>query len=233
MTMAVGRVAAAAPPPDGIDGPKPAIVLLVDERRLGRDILAAALERELPSSRVDAVPDVAGAVEYLQRRPKTDLVLVDSCIMREDGIKALHLIARAGRRARLVVLSANFDVDMAAALHEAGVHGAFSSNVGILELADKLGEIVRGAVIFDLPRPEDRRERLRKHFGLTEREFEIMDMIANGGRNGQIAGWLGISESTVRVHVSKIIRKLGVDTRMQAYDKWHKVEWSGKLAPTS
>jgi DNA-binding NarL/FixJ family response regulator len=199
-------------------------ILLVDGRRLERDTLSTTLERMLPEARVDAVVDVAGAVEYLQRRPRTDIILVDNAVLRDDWLKPLHGLVRASRSARIVVLSCPFHDGMQRALETAGVSGAFSSNIGIIDLADRLKRIRTGEQIFELPRLADRRAQMREEFGLTDREYQVMEMLAQGAANGQIANWLDISESTVRVHVSSAFRKLGVNTRIQAYEKWRKSE---------
>ena len=201
---------------------QPATILLIEDRRLERDALTSALEGAMPGTRVDAVKDLSGAIEFLQRRPDTAVILIDGGLMLHDGVKALKLLARTSRRARIIVLSAHFEPDMRPALQESGAHGAFTSDIGVRDLVDRIRAIAAGGEAFELVETEDRKARLRKLFGLTDREYEIIEMIADGARNGEIAGWLNISESTVRVHVSKIVRKLGADTRMGAYDKWRK-----------
>lgn len=195
-------------------------ILVVDDERLIRDVLTIALEHRLPGVRVDVAPNLAGALEHLERRPGTDIVVLDYKMPDMRGLASVARVVRGAPRGRVVVLSGHVTSDLASDLERVGVSAALTKDVGMAELASKVIEVVEGARFFDLPNPVDRSSRIQAQFGLSKREAEIFLRIVNGERNADMAHKLGISESTVRVHVYNVFKKLGVTSRIEAFNCW-------------
>lgn len=196
-------------------------ILVVDDERLIRDVLTMALEQRLSGVRVDTAPNLAGALEHLERRPETNVVVLDYKMPDMRGLASVSRVVRSAARGRVLVLSGHVNSDLANDLSRVGVSAALTKDVGMSELASKIVDVVEGARFFDLPSPVDRTSRIQAQFGLSKREAEIFRRIVNGDRNADIAHKLGISESTVRVHVYNVFKKLGVTSRIEAFNCWN------------
>src|SRR5437763_1822245 len=203
---------------------EPTRVLVVDDQALVRGgfrmILEAEPDLEVVGEAVDGVEATRLAAELVP-----DVVLMDVRMPRMDGIEATRRITAAGR-ARVLVLT-TFDLDEH--VWDAVVAGASGFLLKDVRPRD-LGEAVRTVAAGDSlvapavtrrllaeftrrPPPGRRAERLT---GLTERELEVLALIARGWSNAEIAAHLVLSGTTVKTHVTRILAKLGLRDRVQA-----------------
>ncbi|MEU5859674.1 MULTISPECIES: response regulator transcription factor [unclassified Nonomuraea] len=202
-------------------------VLLVDDHELVRKGFRLMLDAQPDLSVVGEAADGERAVE-LSRRLRPDVVLMDLHMPGLDGVRATELITSELPGVRVLALS-TFDLDenVVAALR-AGADGFLPKDVSPEELIEGvrvvhrgesavaprlltrlIGTFVRASRPPAAPVP-------RVLEALTEREREILVLIARGRSNTEIAGELAVSPSTVKNHVTSLFAKIGVRDRAQA-----------------
>jgi len=199
-------------------------VLVVDDQALVRGGFAMILEAEPDLAVVGEAVDGVEATR-LAAELTPDVVLMDVRMPRMDGIEATRRITAAGRSRVLVLTTFDLDEYVYDAIR-AGASGFLLKDVRPRDLGHAVRTVAAGdslvapAVTRRLldefvrrPPPGRRPERLAP---LTERELEVLSLIARGWSNAQIAGHLVLSETTVKTHVTRILTKLGLRDRVQA-----------------
>jgi DNA-binding NarL/FixJ family response regulator len=199
-------------------------VLVVDDQALVRGGFSMILEAELD---LVVVGEAADGVEALRMvaEHSPDVVLMDVRMPRMDGIEATRRITAAAR-ARVLVLT-TFDLDeYVYDAVRAGASGFLLKDVPPSDLAHAVRTVAAGNSLVApsvtrrlleefvrRPPPGRRPERLD---GLTEREVQVLGLLARGWSNAELAGHLVLSETTVKTHVTRILTKLGLRDRVQA-----------------
>lgn len=203
-------------------------VVVVDDQEMVRAGFAALLEAEPDITVVATAADGAEAVDVV-RWTRPDLVLMDVRMPVLDGIEALRRVLKdpANAGVRIVMLT-TFDADdYVVESLRAGASGFLLKDASPAELAGAVRVVARGDALLSpavtrqvIERlvscsPRRRREdpRLRR---LTEREREVMVLLAAGRSNAEIAAALVLAEQTVKTHVSRIFGKLDLRDRAQA-----------------
>lgn len=196
-------------------------VLVVDDQALVRSGFKMILDERPDLELVGEAADGERGIE-LARELDPDVILMDVRMPNLDGVEATRRLVEAGTRARILVLT-TFDLDeyVYAAIC-AGASGFLLKDVEPNELVDAIRVVAAGNSLFG---PEAT-ERLLARFAappagrtleeLTDREQEILRLLATGLSNAELAQQLFLSETTVKTHVSSILRKLGVRDRVQA-----------------
>ncbi|HEX5110760.1 MAG TPA: response regulator transcription factor [Vicinamibacterales bacterium] len=194
-------------------------VLLVDDHPVVHEGVQAALARTPDIRLVRAVDTVEAAVTAMSEvRP--DVVLLDVRLGREDGLTAIGTLIAVHPHVRILVFSA-YDVDayVLGALR-AGARGYALKGAPGAELVAAIRRVHEGesyvspslsAKLVDQIQARSRGSRL-----LTPRELMVLQLMATGLSNRDIASSLEISERTVKFHVTAILNKLGADNRTQA-----------------
>ena len=196
-------------------------VLVVDDQPLVRSGFKMVLDERPDLELVGEAADGAQAVE-LAHELDPDVVLMDVRMPNLDGVEATRQLVDAGTRARILVLT-TFDLDeYVYAAIQAGASGFLLKDVEPAELVDAIRVVAAGNSLFG-PAATDR---LLARFAepptgrsldeLTDREKEILRLLATGLSNAELAEQLFLSETTVKTHVSSILRKLRVRDRVQA-----------------
>lgn len=153
-----------------------------------------------------------------------DLVLLDLNMAGMDGLQVLAEIKALDLPTRVVMLTvSNSDEDLVAALR-AGADGYLLKDMEPESLLESLREAARGRMVLSDTLTEMLAHALRKdsrptpveQAGLTEREREILGLIAQGRSNKLIARELNITEGTVKVHVKHLLKKLNLRSRVEA-----------------
>jgi DNA-binding NarL/FixJ family response regulator len=202
-------------------------VLLADDQALVRGGFRMILEARPDLEVVGEAGDGAEAVA-LTRQLRPDVVLMDVRMPDMDGLEATRRIVASGSPARVVVLT-TYDVDdsVFAALR-AGASGFMLKDVRPAELAEAVRVVARGDALLA---PSVTRRLLDRLVGtlpdpdaapphdlgeLTDREVEVLRLVALALSNAEIAERLVLTEATVKTHVSAVLRKLGLRDRVQA-----------------
>ncbi|MFC3099841.1 response regulator transcription factor [Altererythrobacter lauratis] len=204
-------------------------ILIVDDHPLAREGLRAVLS----AGGFDVVADVGTGEEAVElaERLVPDVVLMDVRLGAGiDGLEATRRITALGLPVRVLMLTLH---DMPGYVREALVAGASGyvlKDTGIAELRTAVQQVLagQGAIPLDLiasamdggaeeGADTARNRRQAEALGsLTQREREVLDLVALGQTNKEIARSLAISPATVKAHVERIISKLGVSDRTQA-----------------
>jgi DNA-binding NarL/FixJ family response regulator len=199
-------------------------VLVADDQPLVRSGFRMILEKRPDLALVGEASDGLEAVD-LARELDPDVILMDVRMPNLDGVEATRRLVGANARARILVLT-TFDLDeYVYAAVRAGASGFLLKDVQPAELVDAIRVVAAGNSLFGpaatrrlverfVAQPE--RSPSRTLDGLTEREREILALVAAGLSNAEIAARLYLSETTVKTHVSSLLRKLRVRDRVQA-----------------
>jgi DNA-binding NarL/FixJ family response regulator len=199
-------------------------VIVVDDHPMYRDGLRMTLAATRDFEPVGEAPDAESALDMVaERRP--DMVLMDLRLPGMSGIEATRRIVAADPGVRVVVVSMLEDDDSIFAAMRAGARGYLLKGADRDELLSALRAVAHGEVIFGAAIAR----RVMAFFTgqmptaaaaafpeLTDREREILERLARGDPNQVIAQQFGLSDKTVRNHVSSILNKLQVADRAQA-----------------
>ncbi len=192
-------------------------VQLVDDHVLVREGLARLIE-QADDIEVVAVASGGEQAVAMDADAHADVVLMDLSMPIVDGIDATRRICAARRDARVVMLTAHTDRTNVLAALDAGAVGYMAKDAAPEVLIDGIRAAAQGDAPLD-PRAArillDAREQPRKPT-LTDRETEVLKLLAEGLPNKQIARRLGISEKTVKAHLTRVFGQLGVSDRTQA-----------------
>jgi NarL family two-component system response regulator LiaR len=197
-------------------------VLICDDHAILRKGIRALLSTEPDIVVVGEACDgleVLSQVEALQ----PDVVLMDLVMPKMDGIEATRRLTDQGSRSRILVLTSFAADDKVFPAIKAGALGYILKDSGPDELIQAIRQVHRGEpslepeiarkVLFELAHPP---QRPPTPDPLTEREMEVLRLIAQGKSNREIADHLVLAELTVRTHVSNILGKLHLASRTQA-----------------
>jgi len=193
-------------------------VLVVDDQRLVREGLTALLELVDDLQLVAVAEDGAQAVALVdEHRP--DVVLMDLRMPGMDGVEATRRIRRDHPDVEVVVLTTHADDDSILAALRAGARGYLTKDAGVAEIARAVAAAEAGQALLDPQVKERLLQGLtddRSPAPLTDRETEVLALIAGGLSNAEIATRLVVSEATVKSHINRIFAKTGARDRAQA-----------------
>jgi DNA-binding NarL/FixJ family response regulator len=194
-------------------------IILADDHVVLRQALQALLGAESDLEVVGQAGDGQEAIE-LVRRFRPDLVLMDVIMPGIDGVTTTQRIRDEFPGVRVVILSSVDEEAAVVAAVRAGAFGYVLKNTSIQILLETIRAAARGYVqlspadaarlVREVQAPDKRPEHL------TPRELEVLQHVADGGSNKDIAWRLRISEKTVKSHVSTILDKFGLESRTQA-----------------
>ena len=211
-----------------MNAPAPIRLLVVDDHTLFRRGLMALLAGDARFEVVAQAGD-AGEAQRHAARCQPDLILLDNHLPGVKGVDALADLRQAAPRARVLMLTVSEDEqDLAAALR-GGACGYLLKTVDSEALASAIIESMAGRSVISpemtsklvsafqaLPEAAETAPPVDPLDSLSPREREILAHIARGASNKEIARALGIAETTVKIHVQHILRKLDLGSRVQA-----------------
>ncbi|MGI8676317.1 MAG: response regulator [Nocardioidaceae bacterium] len=194
-------------------------VVLVDDHQLVRlglvQLLAAADDIEVVGTAAEG-REALRVVGDLH----PDVVLMDLLMPGMDGVEATRQVQTVSPDTQVVVLTSFSDRDKILAAIDAGAVGYLLKDVEPAELLEGIRAAARGESPLH---PKAARELLHARSGgqgapadLTQRELEVLDLVRHGLANKQIARRLGISERTVKAHLTSVFQRIGVVDRTQA-----------------
>ena len=198
-------------------------VLIADDHPMVRQGLRVFLELQPDIEVVGEAADGAQAAQLAQElRP--DVVLLDLVMPGTDGVTAIELMAEAAVESKVLIVTSFGEHRTVVPAIRAGARGYVSKEVEPSALAAAIRAVAAGHVLLG---PEVAAALLSGNASqtteaggadpqLTAREREVLDLIARGRSNREIARALTVSEKTVKTHVSSVLMKLGVADRTQA-----------------
>lgn len=203
---------------DPLPSRPPVRVLLVDDHAVVRQGLRLFLGLD---SGIEVVGEAANGEEALAEaaRLSPDVVVMDLMMPVMDGIQATRLLRRAHPDTEVIALTSTLEEHKVNGAIEAGAVSYMLKDASSDTLADAIHAAARGEVRLH---PEAAR-RLVRDFrspdmreSLTPKEVIVLQLIARGRSNRDIAGDQGVTEATVKTHVSRLLGKLGLESRTQA-----------------
>ncbi len=213
---------------------RPIRVLLVDDQNLVRQGIRGLLALSPDIEVLGEAGDGVEALEWLESTTP-DVMLLDLRMPRMDGIEVLRRLAAAGRSVPTVILTTFDDDELLLAAIRAGARGYLLKDTTLDDLVEAIRAVAAGGTMFKPVRTEGLKERLPvadRRFGgldrpdaLTEREAQILRLMAGGYSNKEIARVLQVAEGTVKNHVSNILSKLGVRDRTRAVLRALELGW--------
>jgi DNA-binding NarL/FixJ family response regulator len=207
---------------------RPARVLIADDHELARLGLRTMLE---PETDLEVVGEAATGQEAvaLSRRLQPDLVLMDIRMPDLDGLAASNLIKRESPDTSILIVTLSEDPDYLLEALRVGAAGFVLKDAGRREVVAAVRQVLNGESPLDpklaahlirrmasTPKGGSAGGRSIPVGELTPRELEVLRLVATGKTNAEIAQELFVSVGTVKVHVERIIDKLGVSDRTQA-----------------
>lgn len=197
-------------------------VFLLDDHEIVRTGLRSLLEGE---DDFLVVGEAATAGEALDRIPPTrpDVALLDVRLPDGSGVEVCREIRSTSPEIACVMLTSYADDEALFAAILAGAAGYVLKQVGAMSLVDDIRRVAAGQSLLDPALTERVLERMQDQSGedpllagLTPQERRILDLVAEGQTNRQIAGTLYLAEKTVKNYVSNLLAKLGMERRTQA-----------------
>jgi DNA-binding NarL/FixJ family response regulator len=191
--------------------------------------------REAVSGLFDRV-DIAEAGSFeelsklLERGPELDLILLDLAMPGVRGFSGLMYLRAQYPSVPVVVVSANDDPAVIRRCMDFGASGFIPKTLGIEPIREAIARVLKGGVWtppdVDLNAVTDAETAalMARLTALTPQQVRVLMMLSEGLLNKQIAYELGVSEATVKAHVSAILQKLGVESRTQAVIAASKIE---------
>lgn len=216
--------------------PMPANFLVVDDHPLFLEALRLSIAAAFPDASVVEATSIAKAKEAIVGNPPFDLVLLDLSMPGTVGFEGLLEMRSQFPKLPIVICSALEDKRI---IHEAMTYGAagfISKTVRKGELAAAIKEVMSGSVYLPASynlaaeQPRGASDLSQRLASLTPQQLRVLMMLRQGMLNKQIAYELDVGETTVKAHVSEILRKLSVASRTQAVIEVSKIDFESILS---
>ncbi len=213
----------------------PASFLVVDDHPLFLEALRLSLGSAYPNATIVEAASIAEARKMIAERGSFDLVLLDLSMPDTTGFDGLLELRTVYPKLPVVICSALEDPRI---IHEAisyGASGFISKSVRRAELAAAIEEVMSGNVYlpanYQPPHASISTSDLAQRLAsLTPQQLRVLKMLRQGMLNKQIAYELNVGETTVKAHVSEILRKLNVASRTQAVIEVSKIDFESILS---
>lgn len=207
---------------NGID--KMAKFLIIDDHPLFREALHSAIDLTYPDADTTEVASLVDAVDVLSSDSTFDLALLDLSMPGVRGYDGLLELRSEFPRLPVVIVSGHEEAKIIQQVIALGAAGFIPKSARKNVLADAIARVMEGEVYlpatYSKPvleeNDEERQLVIEKIRSLTASQLRVLNMLRNGLLNKQIAFELGVSETTVKAHVSEILRKLDVISRTAA-----------------
>ena len=205
-------------------------VLIADDHPLFRGALREALNRQFDRVEVAEAGTFERVVERLETGGEVDLILLDLQMPGVRGFSGLMYLRAQYPSLPVAIVSANDDPVVIRHCMEFGAAGFLPKTLGVEALRGAIARVLAGEMWtppdVELASEADAETAalIRRLATLTPQQVRVLMMLSGGLLNKQIAYELGVSEATVKAHVSAILQKLGVDSRTQAVIAAGKIE---------
>ncbi|MDK2982216.1 MAG: hypothetical protein PWQ55_2563 [Chloroflexota bacterium] len=197
-------------------------LLIVDDHKIVRDGICAYMDT-VPEIEVIAQAESGSDAVQLAEQLAPDVVLMDLIMPGMDGVEATWRVRQVSPRSKVVILTSFHEDSNIFPAIKAGALSYVLKSIDPEELAETIKSAARGEAVLDSKVAsrlmheyrDDANESMQAYMQLTNREQEVLELIAEGLSNAHIAEKLVISEKTVKSHVSNILSKLHFADRTQ------------------
>ncbi|MCC0009014.1 MAG: response regulator transcription factor [Hyphomicrobiaceae bacterium] len=213
----------------------PANFLVVDDHPLFLEALRLSLGSAFPNTRIAEATSIAKAITMIDESEAFDLVLLDLSMPGTSGFDGLLELRTLYPKLPVVICSALEDSRIIQEAIRHGASGFISKSVRRAELAAAIEEVMAGNVYLPASynpaeNAEVDSELAQRLASLTPQQLRVLKMLRQGMLNKQIAYELSVGETTVKAHVSEILRKLNVASRTQAVIEVSKIDFDRILS---
>lgn len=191
-------------------------ILLVDDHKLVRAGLVLVLKQMENGIELLEAGSGREAIELALATPDIDLILMDLDLPEGSGLDALTAIQAKNKDMAVVILSAMEDQAMVSRAMTLGARGFIPKSASGEVMINSLRLVLSGGICLPPGYGDAARGDRTELPNLTQRQLEVLRLMAQGNSNKEIARDLGISENTVRVHISAIISALDATNRTEA-----------------
>ncbi|MCE9682554.1 response regulator transcription factor [Halomonas alkalisoli] len=201
-------------------------LMVADDHPLFRDALCAVIDAGLPGCQLIQAESLLAALQRAEGRDDLDLLLLDLELPDAEGLAGLARLRAAFPQLPVAIISAEQDRRIVLDAIDMGAVGYIPKSTPRDALLTALNRILEGQVYLppDIMRRPSRpvasplrsADTAARLALLTDKQVEVLEHMTRGESNKQIARELGIAETTVKTHVSAILRKLGVSSRVHA-----------------
>jgi DNA-binding NarL/FixJ family response regulator len=211
--------------------------LIVDDHPLFREALQSAVHAAYPDAAITEATSITEAVGILDQGDDFDLALLDLTMPDTQGFEGLLQVRTRYPRLPVVIVSGLENPTVVREALAYGIAGFIPKSSRKAVLAEAIRDIINGAIWV----PRDmrasasvkvdpaREDLLRRLASLTPQQLRVLQMLRQGKLNKQIAFELDVGETTVKAHVSEILRKLNVFSRTQAVIEVSKIDFDTVL----
>jgi DNA-binding NarL/FixJ family response regulator len=205
-------------------------LVIADDHPLFRGALREAVSGLFENGEFAEAGSFEEVVKLLERGLEIDLILLDLSMPGVRGFSGLMYLRAQYPSIPIIVVSANDDAAVIRRCMDFGASGFIPKTLGIDDMRGAIARVFEGGIWtppdIDLGTGSDRATAnlLARLASLTPQQVRVLMMLSEGLRNKQIAYELGVSEATIKAHVSAILQKLGVDSRTQAVIAAAKIE---------
>lgn len=205
-------------------------ILIVDDHPMMRDALQMSLAGETDLQVIGEASNGSEALKLLETL-KPDIILMDLLMPEMDGLETIGQIFKSNPQAKIMVLSSMEDEERVVAAIQAGALGYFPKSAPRQYLLEAIRKVADGVPYMPVGITMKLFQGLRRtktvpsfetQITLTQRQQEILSLLAEGKADDEIGKTLHLQESTVRAHVHHILQRLGLESRSQAVAYAHK-----------
>lgn len=203
-------------------------ILVADDHPLFRDAISGVIRCQFVNSSVLEAEDLDSAMTIAQQNPELDMILLDLNMPGMDGLNGLIQLRTHAPSVPVVIVSAEHDKNVVLKSITYGAVGFIVKSLARDSMTEALAQVLSGQVYLPAdvfwdtnPTPThhshfEHRSNADYFQSLTRRQLLVLEQMAKGESNKQIAFTLHIAETTVKAHVSAVLRKLNVHNRIQA-----------------
>lgn len=209
-------------------------IVIVDDHPLFRGALSQALGTSIEGAQIVEAGSLDELIALLATDDAIDLILLDLTMPGVQGLSGLLFMRAEHPQIPIVIVSASEDATTIRRAIEFGASGYIPKSLAVDQMRHAVGQVLEGAVWtppeIDIGQADKASgDALARLSTLTPQQVRVLMMLGEGLLNKQIAYRLGVSEATIKAHVSAILQKLGVDSRTQAVIAINKIgtgEWA-------
>ncbi|WP_324614945.1 response regulator transcription factor [Hyphomicrobium album] len=215
----------------------PSGILIVDDHPLFIEALEQVIQATFPNAAVFKASSIEMARGVLDKENRVELVLLDLSMPGTRGLEGVIELRKRYPKLPIVIVSALEDPRIISEVMQCGAAGFISKSTRGGDLSRALKDVMEGSVV--LPRgyqppaevspSSDLAARIAT---LTPQQVRVLQMLRQGLLNKQIAFELDVGETTIKAHVSEILRKLKVNSRTQAVIEAAKIDFDSILGPS-